>query len=74
MQRQPMVRCVSVMPASDWRESKRLYGYVPEEPLEPTAYQALADRIAAAAAAGGAPVEEDVDMETLRCAGGACPL
>ena len=65
---QPQVRCCSVMPASDWRESKKVYGYVPEQPITAEDYAALM-------AAIKAPVErEDYDDDQLACAGGVCPI
>lgn len=64
---QPLVRCVSVMPSSDWRMSKLLYGYVPEEPVTHDEFVAIKEGIVHA-------VSEDVDMDTLQCQSGACPI
>jgi adenosylcobalamin-dependent ribonucleoside-triphosphate reductase len=64
---QPLVRCVTVMPASDWRVSKALFGYVPEEPIEHDEFLKLKDQIIET-------VIEDVDMNTLQCQSGACPI
>jgi adenosylcobalamin-dependent ribonucleoside-triphosphate reductase len=65
---QPQVRCCAVMPQSDWRETKRLYGYVPEQPISKEVYDtmvAVIDR----------PVtREDYDEDTLACESGACPI
>lgn len=64
---QPQVRCCSVMPQSDWRESKQVYGYVPEQPITPEEY---ADFMASIE-----PVErEDYDDSVLACEGGVCPI
>lgn len=64
---QPLVRCVTVMPASDWRMSKALFGYVPEEPIEHDEFLKLKAQIVET-------VVEDVDMDTLQCQSGACPI
>lgn len=63
---QPRVRCISVMPSSDWRESKRLYGYVPEEPITAEEYDELMEQIQTA--------QEMISEEHLICEGGACPI
>lgn len=64
---QPKVRCCAVMPQSDWRESERVYGYVPEQPLTATDYADLMSHIR--------PVErEGYDDAALACADGACPI
>lgn len=63
---QPTVRCAAVMPASDWRETKRLYGYVPEEPVSREAFVQMLDAVVDA--------EHHVTLEEMQCAGGACPL
>lgn len=64
---QPHVRAISVMPASDWRKTKEVYGYVPEEPISLEEFQAIEARIAERA-------EETISLEDLRCEAGACPL
>lgn len=64
---QPRVRCISVMPASDWRVSQRKYGYVPEEPVSAEGFEAIQRRIRTRA-------EEVVTLDSLQCASGACPL
>jgi hypothetical protein len=64
---QPQVRCCSVMPQSDWRESERIYGYVPEQPItkdEYEAYMAVINPVA----------KEAYDDEQLMCEGGVCPI
>ena len=65
---QPHVRCCAVMPQSDWQESAKLYGYVPEEPITELQYNALMDRITQ-------PVvyERYTDAE-LQCVGDVCPI
>ena len=63
---QPHVRCCSVIASSDWKATKELYGYVPEEPISKEEYDALVARINAR--------EEEIELESLNCEGGACPL
>jgi hypothetical protein len=65
---QPKVRCCAVMPQSDWRESKKIYGYVPEQPITKAEYEELMSRIAT-------PVErEGYDDSALACESGVCPI
>lgn len=65
---QPKIRCCCVMPQSDWRESKKIYGYVPEQPITKEEYESMMANITA-------PVEREAyDDESLRCAGGVCPI
>lgn len=56
----PKVRAVSVMPAGDMS----VYEYQPEEPITPTQYHALVR----------GTMKEDVGIEHVDCAGGACPI
>ena len=64
---QPKVRCCAVMPQDDWRESEKVYGYVPEQPITKDDYEALM--------VGIKPVErERYDDSALQCEGGACPI
>ncbi len=65
---QPQVRCCSVMPASDWKESEKIYGYVPEQPITAAEYAGMMSKISA-------PVEkEQYDDEQLACESGVCPI
>jgi hypothetical protein len=65
---QPKVRCCAVMPQSDWRESKKTYGYVPEEPITAARYKELMESITA-------PVEREAyDDAALACESGVCPI
>ncbi len=65
---QPEVRCCSVMPQSDWRESKKIYGYVPEQPISRDEYDEMIAKITH-------PVErEEYDDDELACEGGVCPI
>jgi ribonucleotide reductase alpha subunit len=63
---QPHVRCCSVIASSDWRATKALYGYVPEEPISKEEYDALVAKIMTR--------EEEIELESLNCEGGACPI
>lgn len=65
---QPKIRCACVMPQSDWRESKKIYGYVPEQPISQEEYVALMAGIVA-------PVEREAyDDAALSCESGVCPI
>lgn len=64
---QPRVRCLSLMPASDWTMTREVYGYSPEEPLSEEEYEALVTAIQER-------VDEVVTLEELQCISGACPL
>lgn len=65
---QPKIRCCAVMPQSDWRESKKIYGYVPEQPITKEEYDSMMANITA-------PVEREAySDESLICASGVCPI
>lgn len=66
LEHQPQVRAISLMPASDWRETKAFYGYVPQEPITPEEYEALVADLAIN--------QEIVTDDELQCASGACPI
>ena len=67
LQWQPQVRCCSVMPSSDWKESEKIYGYVPEQPITASEYVTMMAQII--------PIErEQYDDEQLTCEGGVCPI
>lgn len=61
---QSLIRCCSVMPQID----ATAYEYQPEEPISLEEYNKIEKKIR------GEHLSEDIDMETLRCAGGACPI
>lgn len=64
---QPQVRCCSVMPQNDWKESEKIYGYVPEQPITAAEYVEMMAKII--------PVEkEQYDDEQMACEGGICPI
>lgn len=65
-EQQSKVRCVSVLPISDWKATQRLYGYVPEEPVTKEEYDRLVRRVK--------KMEEYVSLDALQCENGACPL
>lgn len=58
----PTVRAVSVMPQTD----ATAYEYQPEEPITPAQYLELVSRITVA--------NEDIGLEHVDCASGACPI
>ena len=63
---QPLIRCCSVMPQSDWKQSEQVYGYVPEQPITKQEYDELLTKIT--------PVShEGYDENELQC-DGACPI
>src|ERR1700681_1316989 len=45
LQYQPLIRCCSVMPQSDWKQSEVIYGYVPEQPISKEEYEEMMARI-----------------------------
>lgn len=61
---QSQIRCCSVMPQVDMTA----YEYQPEEPITREEYQKLDELI------NGNHIAEDIDMDTLQCASGACPI
>ncbi|MDE2006872.1 MAG: recombinase [Rhodospirillales bacterium] len=65
LRHQPEIRCCAVLPS---RPDHALgYEYLPEEEIGAEDFAALAARIAAAEA-------EEVDMASLQCASGVCPI
>jgi adenosylcobalamin-dependent ribonucleoside-triphosphate reductase len=64
IQGQFTVRCCSVMA----QEDKSAYEYLPESPVTKHEYEAIAAEI------DGAGVKEDVGLEHVDCASGACPV
>lgn len=64
---QPLVRCISVLPAADWEETEKIYSYVPEQPITAEEYHALMASIK--------PVShEGFNEEDLACESGVCPI
>ena len=60
---QSQVRCCSVMPQAD----TSAYEYLPETAITKAVYEDLVARIKH-------DLEEDIDADTMQCAGGACPV
>lgn len=65
---QSTIRCCSVMPQSD----TSAYEYQPEEPVTKAQFEVIAEAIERAS--NGQKVKEDVGVEHVDCAGGACPV
>lgn len=63
LEQQPTVKCCSVMPQIDGTA----YEYQPEEPVAKGYFEYLVSNIEAAA-------NEDIDLDSLKCASGACPI
>ncbi len=68
MDGQSTVRCCSVMPQNDGTA----YEYQPEEPTSRSHYEAICQAIENAS--GAIKVKEDIGVEHVECAGGACPI
>lgn len=64
---QATIRCCSVMPQAD----TSAYEYQPEQPVTKHEFDLIA---AAIAAANDAEVKEDIGLEHVDCASGACPV
>lgn len=64
---QATVRCCSVMPQTD----TSAYEYQPEQPVTKHEFDLIA---AAISAANDAEIKEDIGMEHVDCASGACPI
>jgi hypothetical protein len=62
-EQQSRVRCCSVMPQAD----TSAYEYLPETSITKAEYEHLVSQIKQ-------EVEEDIDADTMQCAGGACPV
>ena len=62
---QSSIRCCSVMPQSD----TSAYEYLPEEPVTKAKFQMIVDAIKK-----DEEVQEEVGMEHVDCASGACPI
>jgi len=61
---QGSIRCCAVMPQID----TTVYEYQPEEPISEEIYKEIIANI------NDPEAQEDIDMEHLRCASGACPI
>jgi ribonucleoside-triphosphate reductase (formate) len=63
---QSQIKCCSVMPQID----STAYEYQPEEPVTISQFMRVINEISDL----GDEVKEDIDMDTLQCATGACPI
>lgn len=68
---QSKVKCCTVMPFDP--EQAQVYEYLPEEPVTKEQYEMVLESLNIPESEDDL-VEEDVDMETLQCASGACPI
>jgi intein/homing endonuclease len=65
---QPQIRCCSVMPTVSEDELKSRYEYLPEESISES------DLLNIISSINDPDMEQVLDVETLHCATGACPL
>ena len=65
---QSRVRCCSVMPQEDG-EAMAAHEYLPEQPLSKAEYEGVAQQIAQVG-----DVTEEISLEHVDCASGACPI
>ena len=63
---QPTIRCCAVMPCKP--ESEMGYEYLPEEEVDPVTFQSIV------AAIDDSDLNQSIDLNTLACASGACPI
>lgn len=64
LENQPTIRCCSVLPYHPDKDS--IYEYLPESEISPLEFQRLLHHIQ--------DVDEVIDMESLRCESGVCPI
>jgi hypothetical protein len=62
---QSQIKCCSVMPQQD----ATAYEYQPEQPVTTSEFMKVVNEIAA-----DESLLEDIDLESLKCASGACPI
>ena len=67
MQYQPGIRCCTIMPENP--DEDNIYEYLPESPITKEEYSRILEAVNV-----DEDTSEDVDMETLQCASGACPI
>lgn len=65
---QPTIKCCAIMPTRPDEELEKIYGYLPEESCSLARLEQVVIGI------NNPSTVEDIDLETLRCASGACPL
>lgn len=61
---QPLIKCCSVMPQDELIS----YEYQPEQPVTKAKFEEIMNKIIVPA------IEEDISIDELKCAGGACPV
>ena len=67
LQFQPNIKCCTIMPESP--EAANIYEYLPESPITKEEYERILEAVNE-----DRETTEDVDMETLLCGSGACPI
>lgn len=66
-QYQPNIKCCTIMPENP--DAAEVYEYLPESPITKEEYERILEAVNA-----NEDVAEDVDMDTLQCSTGACPI
>lgn len=69
IEEQSTVKCCTIMPENP--ESVQVYEYLPETPITKDEYERILEALNVDTEE---VLVEDVDMETLQCAAGACPI
>jgi len=64
---QPHIKCCTIMPENP--DSANIYEYLPESPITKEEYERILEAVNLSE-----ELAEDVDMETLQCSTGACPI
>ena len=64
---QPHIKCCTVMPENS--DAANIYEYLPESPITKEEYERMVEAVNV-----DAEIAEDIDMETLQCGNGACPI
>lgn len=64
---QPHIKCCTIMPSNP--DMEQVYEYLPESPITKADYERILEGLNEKEF-----VTEDVDMNTLQCASGACPI
>lgn len=65
---QSQIRCCSVMPSLDLEEAAKKYDYLPEESISEARFIDIMKNI------NDPDLDQVIDVETLMCSSGACPL
>ena len=64
---QPHIKCCTIMPEN--ADAADIYEYLPESPITKEEYERILEAVNIEE-----EIAEDVDMETLQCSTGACPI